>query len=102
MAKKNNELPRPYNERVLVRIDKRQRASKGGIILPDATQEEERRGTVVACGPVPRTEQGTRKYEELEVGTHIMFEQGWAGSQFELNGDKYAFVSYDGIVAVLS
>lgn len=101
MAKKN-ELPRPYNERVLIRIDKPQHTSKGGIILPEETKDEERRGTVVACGPVPRTDQGARKYDELEVGSRIMFENGWSGSRFELNGEKYVFVSYDGIVAVLS
>ncbi len=101
MAKKNI-LPRPYNERVLIRIDKQERASKGGIILPDSTQEEERRGTIVACGPIPRTDQGARKYDELEVGTRVLFEGGYGFSRFELDGEKYAFISYDGIVAVIS
>lgn len=100
MAKKND-LPQPYGSRVLIRIDKAEKASKGGIILPDSSREEDRRGTVVAAGKPERDTNGIMRHEPIEPGARIIFEGGYGASRFELDGQKYVFISYDGIVAVL-
>lgn len=47
----SKEKLRPLGDGVLVRVEKAQETSAGGIIIPDNAKEKPRRGEVLAVGP---------------------------------------------------
>lgn len=50
------EILRPLGDKIVVRREEPDRASPGGILLPDAAKEKPSRGVVVAVGPGKREE----------------------------------------------
>lgn len=66
---------RPLSNNVLIKRDKPEEKTKGGLILPDQAQTKPRRGTIVAVGPGklnPKT--GAREPIELKKGQAVLFE----------------------------
>jgi chaperonin GroES len=86
---------KPLSDRVLVKIEKAETKSAGGIIIPDTAQEKTQTGTVVAVGP------GTEK-EKVTVspGQKVMYDK-YAGSQVKVNGEEHLIVKMSDIVAVI-
>jgi chaperonin GroES len=86
---------KPLSDRVLVKIEKAETKSAGGIIIPDTAQEKTQTGTVVAVGP------GTEK-EKVTVspGQKVMYDK-YAGTQLKLDGVEHLIVKMADIVAVI-
>ena len=51
----NNVMAKPLHDRVIVRPAPAEEKSSGGIIIPDTAKERPQRGTIVAAGPVKKT-----------------------------------------------
>lgn len=68
------------NDQVLIRRDRREKQSKGGIILPGQAQRAQQLGTVISVGP-GRIELGERIGVDLEEGDRVVF-QAYAGTEF--------------------
>jgi chaperonin GroES len=86
---------KPLSDRVLVKIEKAEAKSAGGIIIPDTAQEKTQTGTVVAVGP------GTEK-EKITVspGQKVMYDK-YAGTQVKVDGVEHLIVKMADIVAVI-
>jgi chaperonin GroES len=86
---------KPLSDRVLVKIEKAETKSAGGIIIPDTAQEKTQTGTVVATGP------GTEK-EKITVspGQKVMYDK-YAGTQVKVDGVEHLIVKMADIVAVI-
>lgn len=66
---------KPLSNNVLIKRDKPEEKTKGGLILPDQAQTKPRRGTVVAMGPGKlNPETGERQPIELKEGQAVLFE----------------------------
>jgi len=63
----------PRGDRILIERDDAEKESPGGIVLPDKSQEKPRTGTILAVGPGPRLQDGTRGDMELTVGQRVLF-----------------------------
>ena len=86
---------KPLADRVIVKLEKNEAKTAGGIIIPDTAQEKTQQGMVVAVGP------GTEK-EKITVksGDKVMYDK-YAGSQVKIDGVECLILKMQDIIAVI-
>ena len=86
---------RPLADRVMVKLEKNEAKTAGGIIIPDTAQEKTQQGTVIAVGP------GTEK-EAITVksGDKVMYDK-YAGTQIKIDGEEHLILKMADIIAVV-
>jgi len=86
---------KPLADRVMVKLEKNEAKTAGGIIIPDTAQEKTQQGTVVEVGP------GTEK-EKITVknGDKVMYDK-YAGTQVKVNGEEHLILKMADIIAVV-
>lgn len=91
---------RPLSDHVLVRREEAAKETKGGIVLPDVSQEMPRQGTVLAAGPGVLRDDGTFCPVAVSVGDTVLF--GWRGGQeVEWDGEKLLILREEEILGVV-
>jgi chaperonin GroES len=85
----------PLGDRVMVKLEKTEAKTAGGIIIPDTAQEKTQQGTVIAVGP------GTEK-EKITVknGDKVMYDK-YAGTQVKIDGEEHLILKMADIIAVV-
>jgi chaperonin GroES len=85
----------PLGDRVMVKLEKNEAKTAGGIIIPDTAQEKTQQGTVTAVGP------GTEK-EKITVknGDKVMYDK-YAGTQVKIDGEEHLILRMADIIAVV-
>ncbi len=86
---------KPLADRVLVLPAPAEEKTVGGIIIPDSAKEKPLKGNVIAIG------NGT-KDEEMVVkpGDTVLYGK-YAGTEIELDGEKYLIMRQSDILAIL-
>ena len=86
---------KPLADRVLINPTPAEETTLSGIIIPDSAKEKPLRGTVLATG------EGT-KDEEMVVkdGDQVLYGK-YAGTEIELDGEKYLIMRQSDILAIL-
>ena len=85
----------PLADRVLVRPAAAEEKTVGGIIIPDSAKEKPLRGEVLAVG------NGTKDEEMiLKAGDQVLYGK-YAGTELELDGDKFLIMRQSDVLAVL-
>ncbi|MDR0441773.1 MAG: co-chaperone GroES [Treponema sp.] len=86
---------KPLADRVMVKLEKNEAKTAGGIIIPDTAQEKTQQGVVVETGP------GTEK-EKITVkkGDRVMYDK-YAGTQIKVDGEEHLILKMADIVAVV-
>ena len=86
---------KPLADRVLVLPAHAEEKTIGGIIIPDSAKEKPLKGNVIAIG------NGT-KDEEMVVkpGDTVLYGK-YAGTEIELDGEKYLIMRQSDILAIL-
>ncbi|EJX00029.1 chaperonin GroS [gut metagenome] len=86
---------KPLADRVLVKPAPAEEKTIGGIIIPDTAKEKPLRGTVLAVG------NGTKDEEMvLKEADEVLYGK-YAGTEIELDGEKYLIMRQSDILAVL-
>ncbi len=86
---------KPLADRVLVKAAPAEEKTIGGIIIPDTAKEKPLQGTVLAVG------NGTKDEEMvLKAGDTVLYGK-YAGTEVELEGEKYLIMRQSDILAVL-
>ncbi|MDR1094845.1 MAG: co-chaperone GroES [Spirochaetaceae bacterium] len=86
---------KPLADRVVVRLEKSETKSSGGIIIPDTAQEKTQIGVVTAVGP------GTEKEKiTVTVRQKVLYDK-YAGSPIKLDGEEHLILKNSDIVAVI-
>lgn len=87
---------KPLADRVLINPCPAEEVTMAGIIIPDSAKEKPLKGTVLAAG------NGT-KDEEMVVkeGDTVLYGK-YAGTEIELNGEKYLIMRQSDILAVVT
>ena len=86
---------KPLADRVLVVPAPAEERTIGGIIIPDTAKEKPLKGEVVAVG------NGTKDEEMLvKVGDTILYGK-YAGTELELDGNKYLIMRQSDILAIV-
>ena len=86
---------KPLGDRVVVKLEKNEAKTAGGIIIPDTAQEKTQQGVVVEVGP------GTEK-EPITVkpGQKVMYDK-YAGTQIKINGEEHLVLRMSDIIATV-
>ena len=86
---------KPLADRVLVKPAAAEEKTAGGIIIPDTAKEKPLQGEVRAVG------QGTKDEEMvLKAGDQVLYGK-YAGTEVELDGEKYIIMRQSDVLAVL-
>ncbi len=83
----------PIGERVLIKPEKKQEKTAGGIYLPSSAKEEKKQGTVIAVG---KDKNG--KELPLKKGDKIIY-GGYSSEEFEMDNEKFVFVDFKDVLA---
>ena len=87
---------KPLSDRVLIKPAEAEVKTAGGIIIPDSAKEKPLKGTVIATG------NGTKDEEMvLHTGDHVLYGK-YAGTEVELDGEKYLIMRQSDVLAVLA
>ena len=85
----------PLADRVLVVPAPAEERTIGGIIIPDTAKEKPLKGEVVAVG------NGTKDEEMVvKVGDTVLYGK-YAGTELELDGNKYLIMRQSDILAIV-
>lgn len=91
---------RPLHDRVVVRRLEEERASAGGIIIPDSAAEKPMRGEVLAIGPGKVLENGDTRALAVKIGEVVLFGK-YSGTEIKLNGEELVVMREEDIMAVV-
>jgi chaperonin GroES len=86
---------KPLADRVMVKLEKNEAKTAGGIIIPDTAQEKTQQGTVVAVG------EGTEKEKiTVKTGQKVMYDK-YAGTQIKIDGEEHLILKMSDIIAAI-
>ena len=85
---------KPLADRVLI-VPAPAEEKVGGIIIPDTAKEKPLRGKVVAVG------NGTKDEEMVLKADDMVLYGKYAGTELELDGEKYLIMRQSDVLAVL-
>ncbi|MDR0502653.1 MAG: co-chaperone GroES [Treponema sp.] len=86
---------KPLADRVIVKLEKTEAKTAGGIIIPDTAQEKTQIGVVVEVGP------GTEKEKiTVKAGDKVMYDK-YAGTQVKVDGVEHLILKMADIVAIV-
>ena len=86
---------KPLGDRVLVKPAPAEEKTVGGIIIPDTAKEKPLQGSVLAVGG------GTKDEEMVLKAGHTVLYGKYAGTEVELEGEKYLIMRQSDVLAVL-
>ena len=86
---------RPLQDRVLVKRLEENTKTAGGIIIPDSAKEKPLKGEVVAVG------NGTKDEEMVVKNGDTVLYGKYAGTEIELDGEKYLIMRQSDILAII-
>ena len=82
---------KPLGERVLVKMDKVEEKTAGGIFIPQTAQEKTQIAVVEAIGDEVKT---------VKVGQKILHDK-YAGTSVKMNDDEYLILNIKDVLAVI-
>ena len=86
---------KPLADRVMVKMEKSEAKTAGGIIIPDNAQEKTQTGSVVAVG------EGREKVKiTVKAGDKVMYDK-YAGTQVKIDGTDHLILKMADIIAII-
>ncbi len=82
---------KPLGERILVKMDKVEEKTAGGIFIPQTAQEKTQIAVVEAIGDEIKT---------VKVGDKILHDK-YAGTTFKQDGEEYLILNIKDVLAVI-
>ena len=89
---------KPLDDRVVVEPLDAEETTAGGIVLPDAAQEKQQRGKVIAVGPGRLLDSGERCAVSVKIGDEVLFGK-YGGSEIEIDGKDVKVLRESDILA---
>ena len=84
---------KPLADRVLVKLEKSETKSAGGIIIPDTAQEKTQIGAVVDVGD-------DKDVIKVKAGQKVMYDK-YAGTQVKISGEDHLILKMSDILAII-
>ena len=91
---------RPLHDRVVIKRIEEEKASPGGIIIPDSATEKPVKGEVVAVGNGTIQENGKVQPLDVKVGDTVLFGK-YSGTEVTIDSDELVVMKEDDIMAVI-
>jgi len=83
----------PLTDRVLVKLEKSETKTTGGIIIPDTAQEKTQIGVVIAVGD-------DKEAIKVKAGDKVMYDK-YAGTQVKIGGEDHLILKMTDILATI-
>lgn len=84
---------KPLADRVMVKLEKNEAKTSGGIIIPDTAQEKTQQGKVIEVGD-------DKDVIKVSVGQKVMYDK-YSGTQIKIDGEEYLIVKMSDILAII-
>ncbi|MDR2053324.1 MAG: co-chaperone GroES [Treponema sp.] len=84
---------KPLADRVMVKLEKNEAKTAGGIIIPDTAQEKTQTGSVIAVGD-------DTEVIKVSVGQKVMYDK-YAGTQIKVDNEEHLILKMQDIIAVI-
>jgi chaperonin GroES len=84
---------KPLADRVMVKLEKNEEKTAGGIIIPETAQEKTQTGLVVAVGD-------DKEVITVKVGDKVMYDK-YAGTQVKIDQDEHLIIKMADIIAII-
>ncbi|MDR2482822.1 MAG: co-chaperone GroES [Treponema sp.] len=84
---------KPLADRVMVKLEKNEAKTAGGIIIPDTAQEKTQTGTVIEVGD-------DKDVIKVSVGQKVMYDK-YAGTQIKIDGVEHLILKMPDIIAII-
>jgi chaperonin GroES len=84
---------KPLTDRVLVKLEKSETKTTGGIIIPDTAQEKTQIGVVIAVGD-------DKEVIKVKAGDKVMYDK-YAGTQVKIGGEDHLILKMTDILATI-
>ena len=91
---------RPLHDRVGIKRMEEEKASPGGIIIPDSATEKPVKGEVVAVGNGKIQDNGNVQPLDVKVGDTVLFGK-YSGTEVTIDSDELVVMKEDDIMAVI-
>jgi chaperonin GroES len=83
----------PLADRVMVKLEKTEAKTAGGIIIPDTAQQKTQQGVVVEVGD-------DKEVIKVKPGQKVMYDK-YAGAQIKIDGEDHLILKMADIIAVV-
>jgi chaperonin GroES len=91
----------PLDDRILIRLESRERVTAGGLILPETADiSGNLRGEVVAVGRGHRDSKGRLRPMELKIGDRILLNE-YSGSKVTILGEELIMLRESDVLGIL-
>ncbi|GHV63707.1 10 kDa chaperonin [Spirochaetia bacterium] len=84
---------KPLADRVIVKLEKTEAKTAGGIIIPDTAQEKTQEGVVVEVGD-------DKEVIKVKAGQKILYDK-YAGTQIKIDGNDHLILKMQDILAII-
>jgi len=84
---------KPLADRVIVKLEKSETKSAGGIIIPDTAQEKTQIGTITEIGD-------DKDVIKVSKGQKVMYDK-YAGTQVKISGEDHLILKMSDILAII-
>ena len=91
---------KPLGDRVVLKVQKEEEQSIGGIVIASNAKENPITGEVIAVGNGRILDNGQRVEPEVKVGQSVVFDK-YAGSEVKYEGEEYLVIRENDIIAVI-
>jgi len=91
---------KPLADRVIVKQTEAEEKTASGIYLPDAAKEKPTKGKVISVGPGKLDEEGKRMEPNVKAGDVVYYGK-YAGTEVEVNGEKFVILRESDLLGVL-
>ena len=89
----------PLGDRVVLKQVEAEETTKSGLILTTSAQEKPQEAEVIAVGPGGVVD-GKEVVMQVKVGDKVIYSK-YAGTDVELEGEKYIIVKQNDILAIV-
>ncbi len=89
-----------YDKIVVKRMEEKEQRTASGIIIPDTAKEKPQVGEIIAVGDGKVLSNGQVQKPVVKAGDKVLFNK-YAGSEVELDGEKYLVMSEDEVLAII-
>ena len=91
---------RPLHDWVVIKRMEEEKASPGGIIIPDSATEKPIKGEVIAVGNGKIQDNGKVQPLDVKVGDTVLFGK-YSGTEVKVDSDELVVMKEDDIMAVI-
>ena len=91
---------KPLGDRVVLKVQKEEEQSIGGIVIASNAKEKPTTGEVIAVGNGRILDNGQRVEPEVKVSQSVVFDK-YAGSEVKYEGEEYLVIRENDIIAVI-